>query len=39
LKNDRGAQRFNGNDFDPMNQLKSSVDHLNYQVAEFRAKN
>ncbi|CDW76207.1 UNKNOWN [Stylonychia lemnae] len=39
LKNEKAAQKFNGNDFDPMNQLKSGVDHLNYQIADFRAKN
>lgn len=31
--------RFNGYDFDPMNQLRSRVDHLNYQIADFRARN
>lgn len=30
LKIKNSSAKFNGNDFDPMNQLKSGVDHLNY---------
>eukprot|EP00347_Sterkiella_histriomuscorum_P000811 403374422 len=39
IKIKNSTAKFNGNDFDPMNQLKSGVDHLNYQIADFRARN
>ena len=31
--------RFDGNDFAPLTQLQSNTDHLNHQVADFRARN
>ena len=30
--------KFNGNDFDPLNQLRSNLQHLNYQVADHKAR-
>ncbi len=31
--------KFDGNDFDPLTMLKSNLEHLNYQVADYKAKN
>ena len=39
VKSKNATAKFNGDDFAPMNQLRSGIEHLNYQIADFRARN